>query len=113
MTRTTELLKGCGTSDAVPYVDDYVCCGHDNGHWEEQEYQDGDHTHKEDIWVKQILLCKNCKSELRGRLDALKEEEKFLRSIDVDYITNLDTRDSIKYKLASIQEEIKLIENSI
>lgn len=55
------------------------------------------------------------KSELRGRLDALKEEVKFIKSLDGlnKACWNLGNWNIIKTRLASIQEEIKLIEKAI
>ena len=96
MTRTTELLKGCGHKDEWDII-----CG--------EKYAGG------------LELCPSCKSQLRGRLDALKEEEEFLEICSknlntIDYEENDRTalavcRD-INYRLASIQEEIKLIESA-
>lgn len=97
MTRTTELLKGCGHKDEWDII-----CG--------EKYAGG------------LELCPSCKSELRGRLDALKEEFENLQKLGLIKIKKCscfehelmnDTYDLVYKRLASIQEEIKLIEKGI
>jgi hypothetical protein len=61
------------------------------------------------------LERRQLKSELRGRLDVLKEEEEFIKNFQTNCLCERCGRlDSLHRKrLASIQEEIKLIEDAI
>lgn len=84
MTRTTELLKGCTNQlkwEDVNANSGYSGCGEDG------------------------MLCDCCKSELKGRLDALKEIDKFIldnKKKDALFILNEISK--------RIQKEIKEIE---
>jgi hypothetical protein len=99
MTLTTELLKGCGRG-SYPHFCGEKIKGISNS---------GD-------------LCPECKSELKGRLDALKEEVEWLKKlqIEIEDLENAYTDGfgqnefniDVSKRLASIQEEIKLIENA-
>lgn len=61
------------------------------------------------------LERRQLKSQLRGRLDALEEEETYLIQFEKDFqcITPILIDEEIEYRLAYIQEEIKLIEEKI
>jgi hypothetical protein len=54
------------------------------------------------------------RNELKGRLDALKEEEKFLDELGwvINGNVTLELQKYVNKELASIQEEIKLIESA-
>ena len=100
MTRTTELLKEIEEL----YYDDGECMFSDNdtSQWKAPGYL-------------------RLKGELRGRLDALKEEVENLQKLGLIKIKKCscfehelmnDTYDLVYKRLASIQEEIKLIETA-
>lgn len=104
MTRTTELLKGCkGTLD----------------------YLTQDEVVETNGVCRENCLCDKCESELRGRLDALKEllssKERHLKDLKEcatnkivgSWIWVNATIKRLTKQLASIQEEIKLIEGKI
>jgi hypothetical protein len=99
MTRTTELLKSLKR-------------------WEDEIVDASIFTPNN---IAKVIFRQADKSELRGRLDALKEEVEWLKIcyrrivkiiIVDDNMENNPTAVFIKDRLASIQEEIKLIESA-
>jgi hypothetical protein len=69
----TKLLKGCGTSDAIPYEDDYVCCGH---------LEEGG----------EVLICKECE----GKIIQHRETKKWIEGM-IDKNCYCNTHDGTFY----------------
>ena len=109
MNRITELLKEIETHKEI--IENRKINIHENA---SGNYDGCTHA----SLIEQIQLSENriskCKAEIKGRLDALKEEREFLEIAfkkDINYkVFDIEGNADFKTRLASIQEEIKVLE---